>query len=91
MSETTKRTKDIERLARDICWSEFMRPRGVGKTKAAYWNGVSAEKKAEYIRDTRHLILWVGRIPINALNKAHEMYPFGGSPKLRRTTRDARP
>ena len=51
----TEQDKEIERLARDICWAEFpIRPKDT--TKAGYWRGVHPEKKAEYVSDAKWLV-----------------------------------
>lgn len=44
--------KNIEKLAREICWMGFTTREGrLGKTKASYWKSLSDEKRKEYIRD----------------------------------------
>lgn len=43
----------IERLAREICWREFLAPESVGKTKAAYWRDLPEISKDEYRNDAR--------------------------------------
>jgi hypothetical protein len=52
----------IEKIARDICWGEFAEPAAQGCTKAAYWDLLSEEKKAEYIRDARRMCWWIKRV-----------------------------
>lgn len=74
LSEKQKKIRDrnIERIARDICWYEFSFPRSGKQTKAEYWNGVCAEKKDEYRRDAKNFVFWLGRLPIGTLNLAHD-------------------
>lgn len=51
----------LEKLARDICWSEFaIRRKDV--TKAAYWRGVHPDKKAKYLRDAEWLVFIVQKL-----------------------------
>lgn len=45
-----------ERLAREICWVGFANPSAVGKTKAAYWDGLPEFTKEEYRKQAREFI-----------------------------------
>jgi hypothetical protein len=45
-----------ERLAREICWVEFACPEAVGKTKAAYWDGLPEQTRDAYRFRARELI-----------------------------------
>lgn len=49
-----------ERLAREICWVEFANPKAVGKSKAAYWDGLPEQTKIIYRLRARDLI-WMTR------------------------------
>ena len=46
----------IEKLARDICWAEFVGKPPGGRTKAAYWKNIHPDARAVYIQNARY---WV--------------------------------
>lgn len=52
MKKPTKRLTPLEKLARRICWIEFIgRPKGT--TESAYWASLPAESHRRYIDDAR--------------------------------------
>lgn len=62
--------KNLDLLAREICWREFTPPRSVkriGRTKAQYWAGVSNANREEYLRDARFLMWCMKNLPIQML------------------------
>lgn len=66
--------KPMEKLARDLCWNEFIRPgKGLG-TKAAYWKSLSPEKRAEYEKRARMFVFDLGRLTDDMCNLAHSLY-----------------
>lgn len=51
----------IEKLARRICWLEFVKLRKLtGKTEARYWESLPQDTRDSYIMDARYFI-WLRR------------------------------
>lgn len=59
---TTKTTKAIGRLARDICYNGFASRKDVGCSKTEYWKRLSPEKQAEYVREASWFCYTVKRM-----------------------------
>lgn len=57
----------LEYLARRICWLEFGDPSKVGGTMADYWNGLSQEKRDEYILGARYWAFMSKKIKLTML------------------------
>lgn len=51
--EMTARISKIEKLARDICWAEWVGDYRPECGKAAYWNGLHPDVKTGYIVDAK--------------------------------------
>jgi hypothetical protein len=66
----TRLEKEIDRLARDICWAGFLRPKTVGCTKIQYWQRVTDRAKGEYRLEARQLLSTVRRLGLKRLEKA---------------------
>ena len=54
--------REIEHLARDICWAEFAVRKPKDTTKAAYWRLVHPSKQSEYREDAEWLIFIVKKL-----------------------------
>ena len=63
----SKRLTIVEKLAREICWSGFMSPKAVGKTKAAYWKSISPKARADYIREAYRFAFLMRRVDFKIL------------------------
>lgn len=75
-----KRLTPIEKLAREICWREFIVPlkKWVGKTKAAYWRDLSEEKRRECIDDAMWWLAMYRRLPVDLINEAEARIAAAG-------------
>jgi hypothetical protein len=65
----TRYEREIERLARDICWAGF------GKwqpscTSTEYWNSISEDARRDYRLQARGLLFLVKRFGLKRLEKA---------------------
>lgn len=59
---TTRMTKAVERLARDICYNGFARPQDAGCSKVQYWERLSPEKRAEYVQEASWFCYTIRRL-----------------------------
>lgn len=48
-------SRDLERLARDICWAEFLLPEDVGTTKAIYWRNIQEDARNIFRAEARRI------------------------------------
>ncbi len=65
--------KPVERLARDICWVGFFKPRSFGITKAAYWKSLPQSTRKNYEADASQFVWLLSRLPLETVNLAHEL------------------
>jgi hypothetical protein len=65
------RLGQMEKLARDICWAEFVVPTvsAVGCSKSAYWQKVAPDKKASYMRSAEYLVHILKKLPRKTVAK----------------------
>lgn len=71
--------KNLEKLAREICWCEFSPPRTskrIGKTKSKYWNDIGPEKRKEYERDAKFLMWCMRNLPTDMLASDYAPPPY---------------
>lgn len=66
----TRLEKEIDRLARDICWAGFHRPAAAGCTKVKYWERVTDRAKAGYRLEAQRLLYIVKRLGLKRVEKA---------------------
>ncbi len=54
----------LEKLARRICWLEFVKPRTTGTTEARYWGSLPEETRQAFMEEAGRTV-WV----LNACNR----------------------
>jgi len=63
--------RNLEKLAREICWREFSPPRSkrrIGHTKAGYWSAVvTPQRRHEYMQDAEWLMWAMKTLPVEML------------------------
>ena len=64
---------DLEKLAREICWSGFSPFGRKGKTKAEYWNSITEVARENYRADAKKFVWTLHAIPEKALELAISM------------------
>ena len=63
-------TAQLERLARDLCWSEFHNPKIVGVTKLQYWKQITPDARADYRRLAREIMFYVKKLGAHRFEEA---------------------
>lgn len=58
-------TRQLERLARDLCWAGFHHPKRVGCTKTQYWDRIAADARADYRKLAREIMFYVKKLGAN--------------------------
>ena len=67
--------KPIEKLARDICWAEFVGPQA-GNTRARYWMSLPQETKDAYVVEASRIAFMVCKLSLSPLR----LCPVAGKP-----------
>lgn len=64
----SRRLSPIEKLARDICWAEWVSNyRPPGTTKATYWERMNPAAQDTYVRDAEWLLFVVKKLKPNRI------------------------
>lgn len=77
--------KPLEKLARDICWAEFVRPTkaSIGHTRASYWAGLPEETKTNYKDEAVRLAFMVRKLKLSAIRLGSDSGPLEYTSLLR--------
>ena len=69
--------KPIEKLARDICWAEFVGPRwSIGHTRKSYWDSLPEETKTAYKDEALRIAFMVRKLNLSPMRLGPENRPL---------------
>jgi hypothetical protein len=66
----SKKNKEIDDLARELCWTGFHYPETQGCTKHQYWRKITERSRAAYREDIVNLLNTIRRLGIDRVNLA---------------------